>query len=72
MCEILNMLLNMSHNFMSQGHYLLWRRTLKTLILTLKEKLGVDVADNEDAWDTLLLEDDHNYESGFEIELENN
>jgi len=36
------------------------------------EKLGVDVADNEDAWDTLLLEDDDDYESDFEMELDNN
>jgi hypothetical protein len=36
------------------------------------ENLGVDVADNEDALDTLLLEDENNYKLDFEIELDNN
>lgn len=38
----------------------------------IEEKLGVDVADNEDAWDILLLEDDDDYKSDFEMELDNN
>ena len=58
--------------FVSLGHHLSCRGNLRTLILTLKEKLGVDVADNEGAWNMSLLKDDDDYELDFEIELDIN
>ena len=62
---------------MSLGHHFLWREgKLKDFDTDTKdeigEKFGVDVADNEDAWDTLLLEGSDDYRLEFEIKLNNN
>jgi hypothetical protein len=39
--------------------------------MRLGRSWGVDVADNEDAWDALPLEDDDNYVSDFEMKSDN-